>query len=227
MNDNIINLGTWNCPRSWKELTLKQYQEIERYYADKTDEQVDVREIMHILFNKTQDEIDALPIDVFERLLQELKWLSDKPQFDEPRAYVYINDVRYTVNVVDKLKAGEYIAVDTAIKADRHNYAAILAILCRKQGEIYDSKFENEVLPSRIEMFEKVPVVDVMPIVNFFLQLWMVSVQLSQLSSMAKEAINLTQQSIESLSKNGVLQRLYMKWLRTKLRRLTKSIDSI
>lgn len=227
MNDNIIDLGVWNCPRSWKELTLKQYQEIERYYADKTDEQVDVREIMHILFNKTQDEIDALPIDVFERLLRELKWLSDKPQFDEPRAYVYINDVRYTVNVVEKLKAGEYIAVDTAIKADRHNYAAILAILCRKQGEIYDSKFENEVLPSRIEMFEKVPVVDVMPIVNFFLQLWMVSVQLSQLSSMAKEAINLTQQSIESLSKNGVLQRLYMKWLRTKLRRLTKSIDSI
>lgn len=227
MNDNIINLGTWNCPRSWNELTLKQYQEIERYYSDKTDEQVDVREIMHILFNKTQDEIDALPIDVFERLLQELKWLSDKPQFDEPRAYVYINDVRYTVNVVEKLKAGEYIAVDTAIKADRHNYAAILAILCRRDGEIYDSKFENEVLPSRIEMFEKVPVVDVMPIVSFFLQLWMTSAQLSQLSSMAKEAINLTQESIESLSKNGVLQRLYMKWLRTKLRRLTKSIDSI
>lgn len=227
MNDNIINLGTWNCPRSWKELTLKQYQEIERYYADKTDEQVDVREIMHILFNKTQDEIDALPIDVFERLLQELKWLSDKPQFDEPRAYVYINDVRYTVNVVEKLKAGEYIAVDTAIKADRHNYAAILAILCRREGEIYDSKFENEVLPSRIEMFEQVPVVDVMPIVNFFLQLWMVSVQLSQLSSMAKEAIDLTRQNIENLSKNGVLQRLYMKWLRTKLRRLTKSINSI
>ena len=227
MNDNIINLGTWNCPRSWKELTLKQYQEIERYYADKTDEQVDVREIMHILFNKTQDEINALPIDVFERLLQELKWLSDKPQFDEPRAYVYINDVRYTVNVVEKLKAGEYIAVDTAIKADRHNYAAILAILCRREGEIYDSKFENEVLPSRIEMFEEVLVVDVMPIVNFFLQLWMVSVQLSQLSSMAKEAINLTQESIESSSKNGVLQRLYMKWLLIKLRKLEKSIDSI
>lgn len=223
----MIDLGVWNCPRSWKELTLKQYQEIERYYADKTDEQVDVREIMHILFNKTQDEIDALPIDVFERLLRELKWLSDKPQFDEPRAYVYINDVRYTVNVVEKLKAGEYIAVDTAIKADRHNYAAILAILCRRDGEIYDSKFENEVLPSRIEMFEQVHVVDVMPIVSFFLQLWMTSAQLSQLSSMAKEAINLTQQSIESLSKSGVLQRLYMKWLRTKLRRLTKSIDSI
>ena len=227
MDNNIIDLGVWNCPRSWKQLTLKQYQEIERYYADKANEEVDVREIMHILFNKTQDEIDALPIDVFERLLQELKWLSDKPQFDEPRAYVYINDVRYTVNVVEKLKAGEYIAVDTAIKADRHNYAAILAILCRREGEIYDSKFENEVLPSRIEMFEQVTVVDVMPIVNFFLQLWMVSVQLSQLSSMAKEAINLTQQNIESSSKNGVLQRLYMKWLRRKLRKLTKSINSI
>ena len=227
MNDNTIDLGVWNCPRSWKQLTLKQYQEIERYYADKTDEQVDVREIMHILFNKTQDEIDALPIDVFERLLRELKWLSDKPQFDEPRAYVYINDVRYTVNVVEKLKAGEYIAVDTAIKADRHNYAAILAILCRKEGEIYDSKFENEVLPSRIEMFEQIPVVDVMPIVSFFLQLWMTSAQLSQLSSMAKEAINLTQQSIESSSKNGVLQRLYMRWLKVKLKRLMRSIKSI
>ena len=33
--ENVIDLGVWNVPTSWDEVTLKQYQEIERYYEDK------------------------------------------------------------------------------------------------------------------------------------------------------------------------------------------------
>jgi hypothetical protein len=70
-----------------------------------------------------------------------------------------------------QLKVGEYIAADTALKGDQHNYAAILAVLARKEGEIYDSKYENEVLEDRIKMWEGVPVTDVLPVVAFFLTL--------------------------------------------------------
>ena len=79
----------------------------------------------------------------------------------------------YMVNYQSKLKTGEYVATDAVIKSDAHNYAAILAILCRKENEAYDSKYENEVLPSRVEMWEKQPITKVMPIVNFFLNLFM------------------------------------------------------
>lgn len=226
MNDNIINLGTWNCPRSWNELTLKQYQEIERYYSDK-DKKFDIRDVLHILYNRSVDEVNLLPMDICERLIEQLSWLSDSPEYDKPRSWIEIDGIRYQVNIMEKLKTGEFIAVDTAIKGDKHNYAAILAILCRKQGEIYDSKFENEVLPSRIEMFENQSMMDVMPIVSFFLALWVTSSHHIQLSSQVRGVLDLTAKHLETLRKSGDLSLFSTILLRRKLRKLEKSINSI
>ena len=43
-NENVIDFGKWTTPKSWDELTLKQFQEIEKYYSDK-DKKFDVREV--------------------------------------------------------------------------------------------------------------------------------------------------------------------------------------
>ena len=224
--DNIIDLGKWNCPRSWKELDLKTFQEIERYYSDK-DKKFDIRDVLHILYNRSVDEVNLLPMDICERLIEQLSWLSDSPEYDKPRSWIEIDGIRYQVNIMEKLKTGEFIAVDTAIKGDKYNYAAILAILCRKQGEIYDSKFENEVLPSRIEMFENQSMMDVMPIVNFFLALWVTSSHHIQLSSQVRGVLDLTAKHLETLRKSGDLSLFSTILLRRKLRKLEKSINSI
>ena len=224
--DNIIDLGKWNCPRSWKELDLKTFQEIERYYSDK-DKKFDIRDVLHILYNRSVDEVNLLPMDICERLIEQLSWLSDSPEYDKPRSWIEIDGIRYQVNIMEKLKTGEFIAVDTAIKGDKHNYAAILAILCRKQGEIYDSKFENEVLPSRIEMFENQSMMDVMPIVSFFLALWVTSSHHIQLSSQVRGVLDLTAKHLETLRKSGDLSLFSTILLRRKLRKLEKSINSI
>ena len=220
------SLGKWNCPRSWKELDLKTFQEIERYYSDK-DKKFDIRDVLHILYNRSVDEVNLLPMDICERLIEQLSWLSDSPEDGKPRSWIEIDGIRYQVNIMEKLKTGEFIAVDTAIKGDKHNYAAILAILCRKQGEIYDSKFENEVLPSRIEMFENQSMMDVMPIVSFFLALWVTSSHHIQLSSQVRGLINLEREHILTLRKSGDLSIFSTKLLMRKLRKLEKSINSI
>lgn len=226
MNDYVVDLGKWNCPRSWKELDLKTFQEIERYYSDK-DKKFDVRDVLHILYNRSVDDVNLLPMDICERLIEQLSWLSDSPEYDKPRSWIEIDGIRYQVNIMEKLKTGEFIAVDTAIKGDKHNYAAILAILCRKQGEIYDSKFENEVLPSRIEMFENQSMMDVMPIVSFFLALWVTSSHHIQLSSQVRGVLDLTAKHLETLRKSGDLSLFSTILLRRKLRKLEKSINSI
>jgi len=226
MNDYVVDLGKWNCPRSWKELDLKTFQEIERYYSDK-DKKFDIRDVLHILYNRSVDEVNLLPMDICERLIEQLSWLSDSPEYDKPRSWIEIDGIRYQVNIMEKLKTGEFIAVDTAIKGDKHNYAAILAILCRKQGEIYDSKFENEVLPSRIEMFENQSMMDVMPIVSFFLALWVTSSHHIQLSSQVRGVLDLTAKHLETLRKSGDLSLFSTILLRRKLRKLEKSINSI
>ena len=225
MADEIIDYGVWNLPKGWDELTLKQFQHIDEYYADK-DKEFDVRDVLEVFTDHSRDEVDQLPIEFVESLLEALKWLSEPPKYGQPINYVDIDGERYEVNVREKLKTGEYVAVNTVIKSSPHNYAALLAILCRKNGEIYDSKFENEVLPSRVEMFEKQSVVSVMPIVFFFINLWIALGQTTQLSLRVEEAINLTQQRIEISAKNGDMSKHYMKSLMKRLRKLKESISS-
>ena len=221
-----IDYGKWTIANGWNELTLKQYQEIERYYSNK-DEKFDVRNVLELFTDHSRDDIDQLPIEFVERILGNLNWLFKTPDWGEPKNYTEINGEKYIVNIQDKLKVGEFVAVDTAMKADKHNYAAILAILCRKEGELYDAKFENEVLTNRIEMWENVPVTKVMPIISFFMQCFMILQMPSQLSLEVREAINHTRNNIETLHQDGDLTKRSMKSAMKKLKKLEKSISSI
>ena len=224
--DNIIDLGVWNVPSSWDEVTLKQYQEIERYYEGK-EENFDVRKVLHILCNKTEDEINMLPIDFLEKIMVSLSFLQEPIKEEKSRNWIEINGERYTVHTENQLKTGEYIAADTALKGDKHNYAGLLAILCRKDGELYDSKFENEVLEDRIKMWEGVPVTEILPLIGFFFELYITLQMPTLLSSKAMEAIDLTRKDIETLHQNGEISKRYMKSQMKKLRKLEKSINSI
>lgn len=224
--ENTIDLGKWSVPTSWDELDLKMFQEIERYYSDK-DKEFDVREVLHIFTEHTTDDINSLPYEFAEKIMEKLSWLGEEPKFGEPTNKIIIDGITYQVNVQEKLRTGEFIAVDTILKNDKFNYAAILAILCRKEGEIYDSKFENEIIPSRIELFESQSMMKVMPIISFFLALWVTLSQVTLLSSKVGEAISLTQQHIETLHKNGEISKRSMKSAMKKLRKLEGSIKSI
>lgn len=223
---DIIDYGSWTVPTSWDQITLKQYQEIEKLYENK-DKRFDVRECLHIFTNKSIDEINALPLEFVDSLLSNLVFLKDSPKEKEPTNKVIIDGEEYIINTQNKLKVGEYIASDAVLKSDPHNYAAILAVLARKAGEEYDSKFENEILEDRIKLFEQVPVTDVLPVVGFFLNLYIASVTPSRLSSSIREGIDLTRNNIETSHKNGELSKRSMRSLMKKLRKLEKSLDNI
>lgn len=222
----IIDLGSWKVPTSWDEVTLKQFQEIEAYY-DAGDKQFDARDVLHIFCGRSIDEINELPMDFVEKIMGHLMFLQTKPEERKSTNKIEIDGELYVINVMEKLKVGEYVAVDTVMKADKHNYAAILAILCRKQGEIYDSRYEAEVLNDRISMFERQPITNILPLVGFFLELYMILATPTLLSSRIREVIDLTRKDIESSVKNGGVSRRSMKSVMKKLRKLEQSLDSI
>ena len=151
MDNNTIDYGKISIPTSWDEITLKQFQDIERYYDDK-DKKFDAREVLHIFTNKTVDEINALPLELTEILMNKLLFLQEKPKDVEPSNKVKIDGEEYVINVMEKLKTGEYVTVDAILKNDKFDYSSIFAVLCRKNGEIYDSKFEAELFEQRKEM---------------------------------------------------------------------------
>ena len=224
--DIIKDFGEWKVPTKWDDITLKVYQEIERYYKDK-DEKFDVRDVVHILTNRTPDEINELPAEFLDTILTHLVFLATTPEVGEATNKIKIDGVEYKVNVMEKLKLGEYVAVDNVLKADSSDYASILAILCRKEGEIYDSKFEAEEFEKRKEMFEKQPVTSILPIIGFFLDLFITSEKYSQLYSLVEEGINLIQENIDNSQKIGVFKRLSLNWRMKKLRKSLKSIKHI
>ena len=223
------DFGEWKVPQSWDDLTLGKFQELERLYDGEEDKErkFDVRDVLDLMTDRTKDEINELPIEFTDSLLRKMYWLHEQPDFGKPSNKVTIDGVQYTVHNENEMKFGEYVALDTALKGDKHNYAAMLAILCRKEGEIFDAKFENEILPSRIEFWKNVSVMKVMPIVSFFLELSSMSLQVSQLSSEIQEGINHILKHIETSKRNGVFSALYTKWQVRKLKKLQKSIKNI
>ena len=223
------DFGEWKVPQSWDDLTLGKFQELERLYDgdDENERKFDVRDVLDLMTDRTKDEINELPIEFTDSLLRKMYWLHEQPDFGKPSNKITIDGVQYTVHNENEMKFGEYVALDTALKGDKHNYAAMLAILCRKEGEIFDAKFENEILPSRIEFWKNVSVMKVMPIVSFFLELSSMSLQVSQLSSEIQEGINHILKHIETSKRNGVFSALYTKWQVRKLKKLQKSIKNI
>lgn len=221
------DFGEWKVPSSWDELTLGKFQELERLYDGDEERKFDVRDVLDLMTDRTKDEINELPIEFTDSLLRKMYWLHEQPDFGKPSNKVIIDGVQYTVHNENEMKFGEYVALDTALKGDKHNYAAMLAILCRKDGEIFDSKFENEILPSRIEFWKNVSVMKVMPIVSFFLELSSMSLQVSQLSLEIQEGINHILKHIETSKRNGVFSALYTRWQMRKLKKLQKSIKNI
>ena len=225
-NDNIIDFGSITVPTRWEDVTLKMYQDIERLYDGK-DESFDVRKVIHIMCGLSEDEVNSMPVDFLERIMAHLTFLQTKPEDKEPSNSIVIDGEKYTVHTENKLRTGEYIASDTAMKCDKHNYAAILAILCRKEGEVYDSHFENEILEDRIKLWEKQPVVNILPLICFFMECYIVLQMPTLLSSKVEEALDLTRKDIETLQRNGEISKRCMKSQMKKLKKLEKYINSI
>ena len=222
----IIDYGEIHVPSSWDEITLKTYQRIEEYYESITgDTHFNVMDVLDIFIDKDKDYLMSLPSEFLDIILDKLSFLTTPMKTPEPSNKIEINGEKYIVNVQNKLKTGEFIASDSILKDDRHNYAAMLAILCRKEGEVYDLHFENEVVQDRITLFEQQPITKIMPIITFFLSLYGLSVMTSQLCSKVEEAIDLTRRNIETSHKNGEISKRSMKSAMKKLRKLEQSIN--
>lgn len=220
----IKDFGEIKVPTSWNDISLLTYESIERYYKDEPDKEFNVIDVLDILTDKSKDEINQLPAEFLNSILTKLSFLATEPEVGKPSNKITIDGEEYSINVMEKLKLGEYVAVDAVLKNNKYDYASMLAVLCRKKGEIYDSKYEAEIFEDRKKMFEEQPVIKILPIISFFLHLYTTSEMFSQLYSKVEEAINLTQKNIKTSDRIGAFKKLYMNWQMKKYRKLLKSI---
>lgn len=214
MDNNIVDFKSWTIPTSWDEMPLIMFQKLEK---EKANEDMQIIDILHILADKTKDEVMELPSEFIDIMLSKLQFLTTPMPQQEPSYKIEIDGETYQINFMEKLKTGEYISFNNVIKAEPYNYAAMLAILCRKEGEVYDSKFEAEVFNDRVKMFENQPITKIMPLINFFFLLSATLRTPSQLSMLLEEELNRTLKDIDDSPNLG-------RWKKRSLKRQVKTL---
>lgn len=212
-------------PTSWEEINLETFIKLQSLYAD--GNKPSIQNILSILSNQSIEEVNKYPALVMEKIMEKLTYLSE-PITDVVSNKVIIDDVTYQINYLEELKFGEYVDVNMILDADKSNYAALLAILCRKENEIYNDDFIAKELPKRLEMFNKQPITKIYPTISFFLHCNNLSENnmKSYLEMLKDQANRIVTHYINSL-KNGVGKRLYLNYQMMKLRRLKKQLNNI
>lgn len=198
-SNKTVELGSYNIPTKWEEVTLKQFQQILEL-EDKNDNLA----ILAIMLNKTKEEVQQLPSKVLTLFYKNLNFFKEEPRTESDNKLT-INDELYVINDKDNMKVGEYADFNEILQYDRNNYAYMLAILCRKEGEVYDDKFIAEKLNQRKEMFENIPVTEALKTVNFFFQKF-ISLKTNTMNystALKEEVENLIAENIKDLRKNG------------------------
>lgn len=219
-----IDYGEIKCPISWDEVTTKQYIDISRLYKeDKVPELIDM---IPILINKDKDYVMSLPSEFLDKILEKLTFITKEPDV-KPINEIKIGKDTYVINYQEKLKVGEYLAADAAIKDDDKDIAKLLAILCRKQGEVYDTDFTTNVLNDRIKLFEEQPITKVLPLFFFMLALYTILQSPFILSSNIKESISHIRQNTESLAKDGEISKRTFKSVMKTLKKSETTINKI
>lgn len=207
-----------NVPKCWNEITLKKFQELSRLY--KNNEQITDSQLIAFFCNVEESYIKDAPVAVINEVMQYLDFINH-PISDEETSSITIDNTEYQINTQDELKFGEYVDVQTVLKDDGDNLAAVLAILCRKEGEVYDDEYISKTLPERIALFEKLPITTVQPLINFFLTCCIQSAVVTQAYSI-KNLLNKQVEHIENFVKNGDGKRHSFLWRMKTLRKLKK-----
>ena len=220
--EDIKDFGKWNVPVSWDDVTLGQLMELDKLGGSTPS----LSEVVSILSGRTADEVDELPVQFANALLSKMEFIKERPNI-EPSVSCVINGERYSVNVTEDMKLGEFVAVETVLSGDKDDVASVLAVICRKDGEVYNTEYENKVFPERKQVFLDAPCTVVLPVIAFFLLRWGLLENSSQKYSMMKrEALNLTQSCIDDLENStdgiGFLSRWRAK---RKLKKLKKHIN--
>ena len=142
------------------------------------------KDILKIFTNFDISKYDILPVELYESIMSNFAFLIEDMPVMKPSNELYYNDIHFVINFMESLKVKEYEDADMVLRNNRYDYPSLLAILCRECkgkktdhitgqtyliNEDYDTEFANHIFDARREMFAKMPMTKVMPLISFFL----------------------------------------------------------
>ena len=189
------------------------------------------------------DKYDVLPVELYNSIMSNFSFvLEDMPQW-KPSKHLSHNGMEFIVNDKETLKVLEWDDCESILRNNIYDYPSLLAVLCRKVtgtktdnvtglswevNEVYDYEFANKIFDARREMFAKMPITKVMPVIGFFLTKGLTSTSLSQnsITMIGRQLLSLVQ-NLEDSARHMVFKKPSMIVAMIKLRKLKKSIKCI
>ena len=225
----VKDFGKITVPTKWEEVSLGQFEQIMKLTGGE-NKRVDVISLLSILTGQDENFLNSLPASFVETLMAHLIFLNDNPRtYDNTASEIKIEGELYSIHFLEELKFGEYVEVNESIKNDPVDYSSILAILCRKDGEAFDEDYVANKFKRRKEMFQQQPVTEILPLIGFFLKLFLLSKANSQgcLTELESATNQLLMHTNSSVS-NGDGGKHSLSWrMRTtqKLKKLNKTMS--
>lgn len=189
------------------------------------------------------DKYDVLPVELYNSIMSNFSFvLEDMPQW-KPSKHLSYNGTEFVVNTMEALKVKEYEDAEMILRNNMYDYPSLLAVLCRKVtgtktdnvtglswevNEVYDSEFANKIFDARREMFAKMPITKVMPLISFFLLKGLECNNLSQnsITTLGHQLDEVVGNMLDSINSMGLRKWLYLPQM-IKLKKYKKSINSI
>ncbi|MFD2717896.1 hypothetical protein ACFST9_04170 [Hymenobacter monticola] len=199
-----LNSTTYFLPESWQEVTLEQFQ---RYHATQKDAKLGQLEkagkILNIFSEAPLTDVEEAGAELMFRLFERLNFLKEEVT-SEPVAHFLFNGATYYVNSLEKF--GELAAYDRVVGHFKGDMIAasgyILAILCRKKGEVFTN--DKNALTEQAKRFEKgLDAQTVMSLIAFFLSSAQESRTVSQFSLRAEAARQKLRELLAATSMSG------------------------
>ena len=228
----VKDFGKIKIPTKWEEVTLGQFEKIMKLTGGENKGRVDVMSLLSLLTGQDEDYINSLPASFVETLMAHLVFLNDNPRtYDNTSSQIKIGGNIYSICFLGELRFGEYVEVNESIKNDPLDYSSILAILCRKDGEAFDEDYVANKFKQRKEMFQQQPVTEILPLIGFFLKLFLLSrANSSHCLTGLESATSQLLMHINSSVSNGDGGKRSLSWrMRTtqKLKKLNKAMSRI
>ena len=204
-----INDKEYNLPENWKELNMKTYcrlfyklEDTNNKMDDATRSIVTLRnesKIISRLLNENDDFVLSLPVEIFNKLRENIQFIYVINEFFDSKAfYLNIDGKKYFMPAPNEMSLRQYIDSDIIMKEENENqFIELLACLLLPVGKDgkyeYDGKYQD-----LVPKIENMPAEDGLPFIYTFLKKKILSEKVSEDFSKVREAANQLLPSIKN-----------------------------
>lgn len=206
-----------SIPQSWSDVRLGDY---ERWFRTEPKDRLEQIKLVANVCSIDADLLLNNPTQVFDTIVDIVRFVFDEYK-GEALNRIEVDGTVYAISFTDQLTLAEWVDIESVFESDSETRLSdILSILCRPNGEGYDSKISE----TRKEMFCNLRMDEALPLLTFFLQqrerFQNVSNLYSEVKQQADQYLLLTRNFVE----NGDGIKSLPIWQRIKFYFLMKSL---